>query len=324
MTFTQVPQNYASLFQPLRYRFEGEGEPRTLRIEVWDMTHNALIHTKELHATTSGEIDISPLLRRRLAPQPKSSAVGFLEEDLERWITVQVRLEGASVERTFMLSQGESPYSLVVGNFSDERQINYGECEELTLMGNISKAQVEITTPEGVTHEELVPPTLGVMPRLFRIDTRRFPQRTLSFSLTFYIDGMPIKRLKYHVLHSRKQGRRVAWIDRKGALQHYTFPLVGAQRERQQRTTIEGQDGRLHFLTTTYEREMMLVSNYEAQEVRKALSELGTAQSAWLLSSSEEYLPIEARLEGECNLSLVEPMCFVIRPTRKELSLWSC
>lgn len=324
MTFTQLPDNYASLYGSLRYRFEGDGDPRTLTVEIRDNLSGEVIHRKELYNTTSGEIDLAPLLRYRLTPTPQSSSIGFLQEDLQRWITVEVSVEEALALRTFLLCEEEPCLVPLLGSMPLNRRIRLGEWEELTFLGEITRVMLSLTTTDGVVSDELESPANGVKPRLFRFDTGRFPASTTDFQLHVYNGTSLLTTLDYTVQRG-VGGARVAWIDRRGALQHYTFPSVSFSPEEQQRVVVERSEGERLTVATGYEQPILVTSDYEMRSTRLALMELGTARHSWVLTSTGDYLAVEAALQpaGRVDTGPM-PLSFELRSTLKDRSLWSC
>ena len=313
MTFTLLPENHASIFSPLLYRFEGEGEPRTLTVEVRDALLNCTIHRKAFYHTTSGEIDIAPLLRHYLSPDPNPSTSGFVDEPLQRWLRVEMAVEGASVTRTFLPLEMPLRYAPILGSLPPKRRIALGECDEITLMGRYSKVLLELSTPEGMRQEELEAPAVEEDLRLFRLDTSHFPKDATNFRLTFYLGTDLLCSVDYEVVPRELQGARLAWIDRRGALQHYTFPWCEAYKEVQERAS------------ASYYRTLLLKSDYEPSLVREALLEIGTARFCWLLTPRGEYLPVKPTLqpvEG-CNLDDIFPLTFLIHLTPKDLLQWN-
>lgn len=324
MTFTQLPDNYASLYGSLRYRFEGDGDPRTLTVEIRDTLSGEVIHRKELHNTTSGEIDLAPLLRYRLTPTPQSSSLGFVQEDLQRWITVEVSVEEALALRTFLLCEEEPCLVPLLGSMPLNRRISLGEKEELTFLGEITRVRLVLTTADGVVSDELEAPSDGVKPRLFRFDTGRFPASTTAFQLEVYNGTTLLTTLDYTVQRGRG-GARVAWIDRRGALQHYTFPSCSFSPEEQQRVVVERGEGERLTVATDYEQPILVTSDYEKRSTRLALLELGTTRHSWLLTSAGDYLAVEATLQSTGRVDAgPEPLSFQLRSTLKDRSLWSC
>lgn len=326
MTFTQLPENNASIFAPLLYRFEGEGEPRTLMVEIRDAVLDRIIHRKALYHTTSGEIDIAPLLRHYLAPRINPSAVGFVEEPLQRWLRVEVTVEGVSETRTFLPLELPLRHPPILGSMPPrKRRIALGECDEITLVGRYSKVLLEVTTPEELLSEELEAPEVGDVPQIFRFDTTFFPEDAKAIRLTFFWDSLAICTLEYEVIAPEPHGLRLAWIDRRGALQHYTFPHREAYKEVQERKSAYQEGGGHIPLSTSYYRTLRLTSDYEPSAVREALLEIGTARFCWLITPGGKYLPVEPTLQPEEGFDLndITPPSFLIRLTSKDLSLWN-
>lgn len=323
MIFTTTPQNGASLHGPLVYEFGDDGSPRDLQVEILDAESRQKISTKLLRNTSSGRIDIAPLLRRRLKWNPASSPAGF-SSAAERTARVLVRVEGASVTRLFLPFATKPPQPLLRSTFPLRRLIARGESEELLLDRDVLYAEVERFTPTGSTVEEYVS-NYSDRPALFRLTTEGMEPEVERIEVRFFSTTEEVT-IRYALTQPLPGGMRVAWVGRGGSVEHYTFPAPEACYEVQQRRDLTLADGHSQPLESTYHRQWSLLSAYEVEDRLQALAELGTSPHAWIVNSEGEYLPVTVSAPEEVALSRSGLLCalrFTLIEPFKTIPSWS-
>ena len=322
MIFTQTPQNGASLYRPLIYAFGDEAAPRDLEIEVLDLDRRQKLATKRLYNTSSGMIEIAPVVRRTLNWQPEKTPLGF-SAATDRVAHVQVRVEGVSVARCFLPYVEESPQPLLFSTLPLKRLIARGEGEELLLDRDVLYAELERFTPKESTIETFYSDFTD-QPALFRFTTAGMEPEVERLELRLYSTTREVI-LHYTLTNPIPGGMRVAWVGRGGSVEHYTFPIVERCSELQERDVAATAEGGCELLRGGYRRQWQLLSAYETPERLKALVELGTSPCIWIVSNLEGYLPVEV-VAGERQIlhqGLLTSLSFTLLEPLKEINPWS-
>jgi len=293
MQFTSIPQNFASYLHPLIYEFADDGAPRTLDLFVRDGLTGDTIAVKRLCNTSAGKVDIAPILRSRLTVAPLS-APGFASA-FARALCIRTTVEEASETRWFLPAEtvpGSSPLS---STLPAERPIGFGECDELTLGPNISRAELEVETPAGM-QKKVFFNLAAEQPSLFRLDTAEaaadFTQLLLSFCDR---DGNTCRQVRYIRTPRPEEAVRVAWFSRLGSLEHYTFPVRNRLAERQEGESLRLCDGRRIRIRASHGTLLTLTSAYERREILQALCEIGTSRAVWVATPDGRYLEADAK-----------------------------
>lgn len=323
MIFTSTPETGASIYGPLLYTFADEEAPRDLTVEVIDNTTRQIIFTKRLYNTSSGQIDISPLLQRRLKWRPAATPAGFSSAG-ERTAFIQVRVEGVSVSRRFYpSSEPLEENKLLLSSMPTNRLLARGECEELLLPAGILRAEVERFTPEGSITEEFIS-EYALEPALFGLKSEGWESDVYRAELRLY-GAEQMLTLHYTLTEPLPEGVRVAWVGRQGSIEHYTFPVCLKRSESQHLNHERLTTGEHLTLQAAYEEQWQLLSAYESSARLAALAELGTAPAAWIITPDGEYRSV-AVAEGERILrryGYLSALEFTLTTTPQQQTLWS-
>lgn len=323
MTFTSTPENYASLYAPLIYAFADEGEPRTLDISIENTSTGETIAVKRLTNTSSGEIDIAPLLRNRITVRPIAGNSFALAND--RIPSIRVTVEDAVDTKRFLPTLRQPGDSLLLTSMPLDRTLCRGECDELTLLPGAAWAELSVSDAAGTTLRNVINP-FPSSPALFRIDSSRWSESVSQIEVRFKRStGELLATVRYRFVPRPAEALRAAWFSRSGSIEHYTFPVRAEVAERQERQSLRMGDGEEQTTGTAFEERTAVLADQEPQEVRQALAELGTARFAWAGDRAGEYVPVTAEA-GEpaiCRHGLPAVLRFTLRPTQKNRSLWS-
>ncbi|MEG1622348.1 MAG: hypothetical protein RR330_03135 [Alistipes sp.] len=325
MIFTQFPNNYASLYQPLIYAFEDQEPPRTLDVEIMDAPSGKILAAKRLYRTSSGEIDIAPILQRMVQFQPTTNLTTGFELAAKRSMTISLRIGAdASVARTFLASEQLLEPSVLHTTLPLERLIARGEADELTLMSGVGIVEVTALTGSLVDHRGFLPPTNQPFPHVFRLCTTDFGKAdTITVALYTAVGGTLLAKIRYTLTDPMVEGVRIAWVSRVGSLEHYTFPLRHALEEVQGRQIAATTAG-LMATTTTHEQRLTICSAYEPQALLRALVEIGSAQQIWQ-ATARGYTAVEIVPESHtiCCYGALKALQFTLRPTTSNAVLWN-
>lgn len=323
MQFTQIPQQYAPLGGELRYAVSRE-EAGNIDIRIAGAADAALLGAKRFAAVTEAAFDAAPYLRRQLRFVPATGKTGFYSAG-GRTVSVVVEasetdggtIAATSPARTF-LPGGEVPAGPCLRTSMPlNRLIPEGACDELTLLTSGACA-VTVTAEAGdsTTAESYRTAESGL--HLFRLDTRDF-QGAECITVDAGVCGTAV----YSVMPAVEGAVRLAWRSSAGSVEHYTFPVVRTTTVRAGRLEAEGPEGRM-VVAADAEREMLLVSAYEACAVLEALAELMTAPEVWIAGESG-YTPVSVAT-GEAVVRRHGSLCCLevaVRPKHKIRMPWN-
>lgn len=324
MTFTAIPENYASLYGPLVYAFGDTAEPRTLDIAVENASNGETIAVKRLSNTSSGEVDIAPLIRNRVSVRPVTVA-GFSPASLRiPWVRIRVE-EAVDTKRFLPALRLPETGAVRLGSMPADRIISWGECDELTLLAGVARAELSAQTAAGSVARVVTNP-LPTIPVLFRVDTMVWDESVSQAEVRLLdTNDEELAAVRYCFVPRPAEGVRVAWFGRGGAIEHYTFPVRTEVAERQSRQSLRMAGGEERTFGADFEERTTVVSAHEPQEVLRALAELGTARFAWAVDRSGRYVPVTAEAGEPVLLRRGGPSAlrFTLCPTQKNRSLWS-
>lgn len=323
MTFTVTPENYASLYAPLVYAFEDELEPRTVDVSIVQPATGEVIAVKRLSNTSSGRVDIAPLIRHLPTVEP-ARITGFSPANA-RMPLVRVEVDGATDTKRFLPAYRSPGNAVRLGSMPDERIISRGEYDELTLLPGVARAELFADTAAGMvlkSYNNL----FSSVPVLFRFDPAQWDESVSQVEVQFLNTyGSLLSAVHYRVVPKVAESVRVAWLGRGGAVEHYTFPVQLAAAERQERRSLRMAAGDERLLDALFEERIEVVSAHEPQAVLRSLAELGTARFAWICDAAGEYRPVTAEI-GEAILrrhGAPSALRFTLRPTQKNRMPWS-
>lgn len=311
MQFTQIPPDYSPLGPGARYAFEAdEAADRDFRIA--EAGSGTLLGVKRFRNAAAGSFDIAPYLRDRFAFEPAGGPTGFAAA-AGRCVAATVGTDGATAPaRTFLLGTAKGAVPGLRTSQPLVRLLGRDECDEITLATTaLCTAAVTVRTGDIVSTSEFADRSTGV--RLFRVASADYPG---AETIAVAFEG--IGRIEYRIVERPAEARRVAWIGRAGAVEHYTFPVVKAEEVRVAKRRIYGDEGH-RTVRCESERLLTLQSAYETPAAAEALAELLEAPQAWIVGDDGTYGEADVLTERAafrrhgtlCSLEIA------IRPTRK-------
>lgn len=274
MKFTSVPAGFTSFREPLTYAFDAEGAPRDITFTIVDVESGATIGAKKLYAATAGEIDIAPYLRRAARCRMPDEVAECSVVDTGGRVKVRVEAEGvASPVRTFIAAKvaDDKLYALLTTQY-DRRAMAADEFDAIGYFA-MPDAVVEIVVEAfGSGYERLVltPPAGGQ--RTVAVTPRGFAFVPESMRVTIRVDDEEADTIDYEIAENLADACRLAWFNRHGAPELYTFP---ARRQ----SRVEATRGRvLHpfggeDVATGRDDALTLVSAYEPRAQAEAIAE---------------------------------------------------
>lgn len=272
MKFTSVPAGFSSFRSPLVYAFDAEGEARDITFAVVDTESGAAIGSVRQYAAAGGRIDIAPVLRRAARCRLPDSVADCGVVDTGGRVKVRVEAEGAaSPVRTFIAA--EVGNDLLYKPLTTQHARRTIAADEFDLIGYFAMPDAVVVirieafgTSYG--YRTVTPPAGGQ--RTVAVAPRGFGMTPERMRVTVEVDGEAATVIEYEVVDNLRHACRVAWINRHGAPELYTFPAcrhvaVGAAREHVAadgggcRQTVTDGGGRLRVVSA-YEPHAQMLS----------------------------------------------------------------
>lgn len=326
MKFTSVPAGFSSFRTPLVYAFDAGGAARDITFAVVDTESGATIGTLRLHAV-AGEIDIAPVLRRaaRCRLPDRVSGCGVVETGGR--VKVRVEAEGtASPVRTFIAAEvaGDLLYKSLSTQYA-RRTIAPGEFDLIgyfampeAVVGVVIEAlddtgaavgRIAVTLPDG--GQRTVAVTAG-----------GFDTPPVRMRVVINVDGEAATVVDYDVEENTRGARRVAWINRHGAPELYTFPACRQTEVEAVRERIGTAAGGRGSVVTDVDSALRLVSAYEPQAQLLALAGIVASPDVRLVCG-DTLRPVCPAADGKATVTHGEPSLFELElhPAGKEVRL---
>lgn len=283
MTFTTVPNDYASFRGPLNYAFTLDGEARDVVVRIFDADTNTVIGRKQLYGITSAEIDIAPYIRQRLQPQLPPAIASTMLISLPMQTSVLVEVEGvASPSRTFIASEIDTsqPFCLLSGQMLS-RTMTRDEFDIVSLYFSPEVEAEVVVEFFGQEHEMLAftPSEAGICSVV--VTARRAAEGVQKVRLTAYVDDATACEIIYTLRPNLPTARRLAWLNHYFAPEFYTFPLRKGVLIKATRKCMENMWGR-EAAALESENELKLISAYEPRAQIEALCGILSSPKVWL------------------------------------------
>lgn len=283
MKFTSIPEAYSSFNSPLVYEFDSEQEAKDLLVEIIDLATNEVIGRKKLYATTVGNIDIAPYLRRRaIATLPENVAACGLV-DVGAQIKVKVTVDGtASSSRNFIAAKvaPDTHYTLLTHQLL-QRTMARDEFDLIAYFAMPDAVVEVVVEATGKERESLSFEASGGQ-RCIALTAATFDEATEDLKVKIIIDGEVASTIDYEIKPNLDGARRIAWMNSDSSPEVYTFPLrksVLIEATRKRIATIWGKEA----AEVEHHNELKLLSAYEPKRQIEALQEIVASPKVWLI-----------------------------------------
>ena len=132
--FTNTPDDFASVFEPLSYSVSNT-QNKTLSAEILTSDSNSPIGIKRIPAANTASFNIAAYLRRQIKPSPFSSNAFGLFSDKGRFVSVVVKCDSAiSPVRTFTGATSSLHENTLLSDISSRRSISWKDNGEISLL----------------------------------------------------------------------------------------------------------------------------------------------------------------------------------------------
>lgn len=325
MLFTATPGDCAPLYGAICFAFGDQEAPRDLELKLYDARTEELIATKHLYQTNQGEVNIAPLLRRRMAWEAEGHKTGF-RSARKRVQQIRLEVEDATAECCILpILPTTTLVDPLYTTLPTSRILVRGRSEELFLSAKVGRAELRLYTPWGQSHTIYRPP-IGADSLLFTLNSQEWPAEVCRAELQLSnLMGEELVTLRYTPVEPTEESLRVAWVSSTGSIEHYTFPVVEQVVLLEQEEAAQLANGNMRRLSARYGWQQRVWSAYERPEMIRALSEIATSPQLWWVDGSEVYHPLSVKPEPLTleRHGLISTLKFTFRSTAQQLSLWS-
>lgn len=293
MQFTLTPPQLASSAADLIYKFadlDDDAVARDFDVSIIRSSDDKVLATKRFYATTSGQVNIAPTLRRLVAAEPSAGVTGLSTAE-DYTVDIVVVADGVRSEvRRFTLLDITLDRAQVITSLPHSRAIAYGEREQVVIYAP-EGAVVRVVAHNEASVEAQTYSAEGGLLR-FSLDTNDFDPTLKSLSVVVTSEDMVLAELNYMVVVEPCGAWRVAWRNRVGGIEHYTFPVVEKRRVQVRRQSVDLASGEHLMLDVERDNLVRLVSAYETYRVLQALTEIVGAREVWRVSGTD-YAAVE-------------------------------
>ena len=226
MKFTSIPENGLSWHDALLYAFDTEGGARDVTMVIRDAINDCTIGTMRLYGVTQAEVDIAPYLRSYMAQWqlPEQSGLSISSAACR----VVAEIDGVtSPARTLFYGRINPIHGAALSGVAETRVVRRSDVVRLTLYSP-RKLSVRITDAKlgGVVGQFEV--LTSYMPYEFTFNLADVPVGVSSLVVDVRGDGQEVAQLRYSISRFGEAARQVAWRNRVGGVECYTFPVCRA------------------------------------------------------------------------------------------------
>lgn len=320
MSFLSIPRNYAPGFAPQHYLYVNDRAVEELTALLSDTRSGEQIASLALRNRWNPDVEVSAFLRRMAQPTPFDDGQTGLHAPEQRTMTLSMTIAGeAAIDRIFFPATSTTANGEALTLLPAVRLLGADEADEISIhcQSNAS-ATLVVTTQTGSETHQYEATAAGVV--LFRLDAAAFPDAS-AFDLTITV-GDRQSVFHYEIVPSFGSGRRVAWLNEKGGIDRYTFPMVEQRRYDIERKRCYLAESGYTQSEASFEEHLSLGSAYEPVAVLDALARIASAPAVWI-AGDDGWTPVDVvtdtlRIERSGKLQYLE---LEIRPRQKGVRL---
>ncbi len=300
MNLTTYPAPYQSAFREACFVLGGLSAASGLDIRIYAQGNSRLMGVKRIYATDEAAVNAAPYVRRLLSPEPLCGRGAGMAAAEGRAVDCSITADGLVSDAVYLTSGTDDAPTVTVLSASPETvKIRPGEKDEVAVITGGTMATPMITfmhDGEEYTDYSLMGISGSGM-LAFVVDAddaaRRFSGLTGADAseMTGFTVWLRIQVRSSEVYISRSYemdrdshgGRRLAWINRYGAVDYYTFPYVSGGKTTGSRERIYTPAGYRTVATIAATSETLL-SEASSPETVEWLSEIFSSPAVWKIT----------------------------------------
>lgn len=326
MRIPMFPVPYQSMFRPCLFYLEDMRAASGVDMKIYCSQSLTPLGTKRLYSATTATVNVAPYARRLWKPTPLVAMGPGMHIDAGRHVTCWIEgggLTSRSVvlcggaqddERNWLLSASPDTVSIAPGE-ADEMSVLSGDWVSTIVTfrrGNLTYTDTSLgqRNADGMVTALI---DANNMARRFSSLTGAMTVDLDEFTVRMKIEqsGYESRLVERHYVIDRtvRPSRRLAWINRFGAVDYHTFPLAAGFRSQGARSRVETSAGRRTAYTTA------------RQSIRLQSEPCGEADAEWLseIFSSPAVWMVEGKEFSEVEVEAGEVVCSPFQPTVVEV-----
>lgn len=302
MTIESYPVPYQSAFRPAPFVLGGVAAPSGIDVSVLPASGGMPLGVKRFYGTGEIAVNAAPYVRGLLSPKPLCGEAMGMISDQRRFAGCRVSAPGITSAVVYLTAGTENaPVGTILSAAPETLRIRPGEKDEISLITAGSAVKPLVLFAHGGTDHtvDMLAANTGSGMHTFVVDAEavadRFaamtgagPRDLTGFTVMLRV-SMPGGDLyltrRYEVCANRCDGCRLAWVNRFGAVDYYTFPVVAERVLSGSRERIRTAEG-WRAVSTAAGGWTTLVSEYEPAETLGWLAEVFSSPSVWMVAGN--------------------------------------
>jgi hypothetical protein len=302
MNIKSYPVAYQSAFRPALFVLDEVDAPHGLDVSVLSALGGEALGVKRIYGQGEFAVNIAPYARALLSPQPLCNRSIGLSADHERLAGCRVSTDGLTSDVVYLTAGTcDAPVGSILSAAPDTLIIRTGEKDEISVTtGGGSVKPIISTTHNGTEYSSEIFPIVtssgmltfvvdetviaGQFAAITGLGENDMKEFTVILRLVMSGDEVSLRR-HYIVDRTPHRGKRLAWVNRYGAVDYYTFPDTASR-------TLSGGRGRIlsaagwNAATTETEKWITLTSDYEQDPTLEWLAEILSSPRVWMIEGS--------------------------------------
>ncbi len=326
MRIPRFPAAYQSMFRPACFTLEDMQAAGGVDVAIHAAQTIEPLGVKRLYSATSAVVNVSPYVRRLWKPEPMVDLGAGIHPAPGRHVVCWIEC-GTMTSRSVVLCGGtvDADWNWLLSAAPASVRIAPGERDEMSILSEDWVSPVVTFRRGNVTYTDNSMgqrSAEGMMTAVVDVDAvaRRFSAMTGApsaeldeFTVRLKIEqaGFVNRLVERHYVVDRAErpSRRLAWVNRFGAIDYHTFPLAAEFRSRGGRTRVETSGGRRTAATSA------------VQSLKLTSEPCGAADAEWLseIFSSPAVWMVEGASFSEVEVEAGEVVCSPLQPTVVEV-----
>lgn len=289
---------YQSAFRPALFVLDEVNAPAGLDVAILPAAGNESLGVKRIRGEGEFAVNVAPYVRAQLSPVPLCDKSMGMFVDQGRCAGCRVEADEITSDVVFLTGgQQDAPMCEILSAAPSTLTIRSGEKDEISVITGGG----EVTSLLTFSHEgseytcDMFLPISGsgmltfvvdqtAVALLFAETTGATPTQMGEFGVVLS-DGEVDWCRHYIVDTAPHRGKQLAWVNRYGAVDYYTFPDIASR-------TLSGGRGRIlssagwNTVATETTEWTLLTSQYEQSETLEWLAEIFSSPRVWMIEGN--------------------------------------
>lgn len=333
MKVIDYPKACQSAFREACFTLGEISAEEGLDIVIYTSENPTPLGVKRVYGTGTKTINAAPYVRSLLSPEPLCTAAAGMTEAAGRTAPCFVSFPGGFSD-TVRLTAGteDAPTGKILSAAPAAAEIRRNERDEISLIGGgRSIIPVIMLCDDNTKYPFSGFPSVnskgmltfvvdvGAMGELYATKSGKDASEMKSFQVNLASSPDIFLTRSYEVVEIPYTGRRLAWVNRYGAVDYFTFPYSQGSRVKGHRERIYSPEGYRTVATFSEKSETLMSGQVDAATV-EWLSEIFSSPAVWVVSGSKcEKVEVA---ESSAEYSSLRPgtVSVTVSPAKKSLS----